>query len=281
MDDRAESDALPVDPTSRILVIDDEEVVHVSLKRILGRRGHEVDAVLTAAEGLERLRSTQYDLVITDLMMPEMTGLELLERMRQLSLETPTLMITGYPTIKTALQALRLGATDYLAKPFTRKELLGPVARALKRFEDAAVGAMRDTLVPTRESDAAHVEGIDSPSATLLAGERVHLRRHSWAVYRQDGTMDVGIGTTFLASIGTIQSIVLPTEADLVEQGYVGIRLSSSTGEEHGVFMPLSGRVVAINGEATAKPSAIGPETWLVRIIPDRLATELPLLVRG
>ncbi len=280
MGGRDDSGARSEAQASHILVIDDEEVVHVSLDRILGRRGHRVEAVLTAAEGLERLASKRYDLVITDLMMPEMTGLELLERMKELGLTTPTLMITGYPTIKTALQALRLGATDYLAKPFTRMELLGPVARALSCSDEGPVGSIRDTLVPPDE-EASAGDGVEPPTATLAAGERVHLRRHSWGVYNQDGTMDVGIGASFLAAIGEVESLVLPTDADLVEQGYVGMRLTTVGGEEHGVFMPLSGRVVAVNAEAASRPRTIGPDTWLVRIVPDRLTTELPLLVRG
>ncbi len=121
-------------PPARILVIDDEEVVHVSLRRILGRCGHHVDAELSAVAGLERLADEEpYDLVITDLMMPEMNGIELLRQLRERELEVPVLMITGYPTISTALEALRLDAMDYIAKPFTRQELLAPVNRALRR----------------------------------------------------------------------------------------------------------------------------------------------------
>ena len=280
MGDRSSNEASGPDeaPASRILVIDDEDVVHVSLDRILGRRGHQVEAVLTAAEGLERLSEGTWDLVITDLMMPEMNGLELLEAMKARGFQVPTMMVTGYPTIKTALQALRLGAVDYIAKPFTRKELLGPVNRALRRGSPAAAGGIRDTMPPVPSETA---DGIDPPAATLAPGDRVHLRRHSWAVYNQDGTVDVGIGASFLSGVGTIASVDLPSEADLVEQGYVGLRVTSAESEEHGVFVPLSGRVVAINAAAVATPGSIDAETWLIRIVPDRLEAELSHLVRG
>ncbi|MBL6975652.1 MAG: response regulator, partial [Deltaproteobacteria bacterium] len=117
----------------RILVIDDEEVVLASLRKIFTRKGYHTDTFLTAREGLERLEQDGYDLVITDLMMPEMNGIELLKALRDRAMNVPTIMITGYPTISTAVKAMRLGARDYIAKPFTRKELLSPVMRALRR----------------------------------------------------------------------------------------------------------------------------------------------------
>jgi glycine cleavage system H lipoate-binding protein len=196
--------------------------------------------------------------------------------MKETGLMVPAIMITGYPTIKTALRALRLGATDYLAKPFTRKELLGPVARALRRAHGGAIQNVRDTMVPPEMRD-----DHEEPDVDLAPGDRVHLRRHSWAVYCEDGSVEVGIGASFLATIGTIDSIELPSEADLVEQGYVAFRLRTRGGEEHGVFMPLSGRVLKANEEALEDPSRITAETWLIRLAPDRLENELSLLVRG
>ena len=126
---------------SSILVIDDEEIIHNSLGRILGRQVHQVDAVFAAHEALDRLGAKKYDLVITDLMMPDINGIQLLETMRTKGYEVPVLMITGYPTIRTALEALRLGAVDYVSKPFTRQELLGPVNRTLRRGSAPDTGA--------------------------------------------------------------------------------------------------------------------------------------------
>jgi len=260
---------------SRILVIDDEEVIHVSLKRILGRQGHSVDAVLSAAEGLELLQRHRYDLVITDLMMPNINGIQLLERIEDLGLGVPTLMITGYPSIRTAVQALRLGAVDYLAKPFTRQELLGPVNRTLR-----GAGQDRDSG-PAAAEPPPDADGFEEPRVQILPGERFFLRKHSWVVYQQDGTVRVGIERSFLESIGTITSIELPEETDLVEQGFTGIRLRTAADEEHGVFMPLSGQVMAVNGAAAAAPSEIGPETWLVQLLPVNLEAELAMLLRG
>jgi CheY-like chemotaxis protein len=257
---------------SRILVIDDEEIIHVSLKRILGRQGHQVDAVFGAPEAMERLAAQAYDLVITDLMMPDVNGIQLLQNMREQGHEVPVLMITGYPTIRTALEALRLGAVDYLSKPFTRQELLGPVNRTLRR--DPASGPF--PRVAPVEADAG-----ERPEPQLSPGDRFYLREHSWAVYQEDGKMRVGIESSFLDTIDAVASLDVPGESDVIEQGFVGFRLRTESGEQHNVFVPLSGQVVGVNQQALDDPSSVGPDTWLVTVLPNRLETELPLLLKS
>lgn len=266
----AEDDA----PTgARVLVIDDEEVIHASLQRILGRRGHHVDCALSGATALEQLADNQYDLIITDLMMPEMDGLQLLERLGDLGVSAPVLMITGYPTIGTAVKALRLGAVDYLAKPFTRKELLAPVNRALRRgpSEPATTSELAEGSSPLAKDGAA-------PDFNVVPGDRFYLRDHSWLVYCQDGTVEVGIEASFLGGIRGVSSITLPRVDDLLEQGYVGISLETADGESHGVFMPVTGQVVEVH---QAAPAELDHSQWLVRVLPGRLNEELPLLARS
>jgi CheY-like chemotaxis protein len=259
---------------SRILVIDDEEIIHDSLRRILGRQGHHVDAAFGAPEALELISSQTYDLVITDLMMPEINGIQLMEELRAKGHEVPVLMITGYPTIRTAVQALRLGAVDYLSKPFTRKELLGPVNRTLRRATASASG-------PSTLKAPAATEGAESPEPKLDPGDRFYLREHSWAVYQQDGTLRIGIEASFLESVDALASLEAPGESDLIEQGFVGFRLQTESGESHNVFVPLSGQVLEVNQAALNDPSSIGADTWLVRVRPANLDAELSLLLRS
>jgi len=246
----------------RVLVIDDEDVVHASMRKVLSRLGFGVDGVLSAREGLARLQTDSFDLIITDLMMPQMNGIELLQELRARGNTTPVLMVTGYPTIRTAVQAMRLGAVDYVAKPFTRKELLSPVKRAL-RIEDQAI----------HES-----EGVVHPQS-LVPGMTVFLPHHSWARYEQEGTFAVGVEGSFLKATGAILAITPPQEIELIEQGFVGLVLSNEEGDAHGVAMPLSGQVVAVNEQAFHDATSLGPETWLLRVLPSALAEELPLLV--
>jgi CheY-like chemotaxis protein len=259
-------------PPARILVIDDEEIIHVSVRRILQRYGHQVDAVLSAKEGLNRLREESYDLVITDLMMPEMNGIQLLKQLSRDRLTLPVLMITGYPTISTAVQALRLGAMDYLAKPFTRQELMGPVNRALRRE------GMPHESSSVNGEPAFSSEGLDAPDVDLAPGDTYYLREHSWATFRQDGTMEVGIEQSFLGAVGEVVCIDPPSDGDLLEQGYVSTRITTRSGEVHSVFTPLSGQVVQVNHKIVENPAGLAADTWVVRLLPTKLEHELTLL---
>lgn len=284
----------PVAP-ARILVIDDEDIIHRSLHKILGRQGHQVESAFSAQEGLRKMASAPYDLVLTDLMMPEMNGIQLLEAMSTTEHAPPAIMITGYPTIKTAVQALRLGAVDYLAKPFTRDELLGPVNRMLRRGAGAAADAKAppaDAAVSPLEARVSlnarlsleyeklpvAQEGLEVPDTAILPGDVVFLPEHAWAEFQQDGTFEIGVEVSFLNAIDAIVSVGLPDEGTLMEQGYVFARLRTTANEVHSVFAPLSGQVLKVNTTLIERPETIAPGTWLVRLIPTQLSAELELL---
>src|SRR3989337_3575900 len=116
-----------------ILVVDDDKVVLGAVCKALRPDNYAIDTAQSADEALKLLSESSYRLVITDLMMPGMDGLELLQRIRDLGAKSETIMITGYPTIQTALRAKRLGAFEYVTKPFTRQELRSVVVRGLRR----------------------------------------------------------------------------------------------------------------------------------------------------
>lgn len=119
----------------KILVVDDEEIVRYSLKNILSSHGFDVDAVSSAEAALELFGEKTYHLVLTDLVLEGMGGLELLENVKVVSPRTLVILITGYGSLKTAVKALRLGAYDYLLKPCEEEELVVRVKRALEMQE--------------------------------------------------------------------------------------------------------------------------------------------------
>lgn len=116
----------------KILVVDDEEIVRYSLVNILRGSGYEVDDAASAEEALKIFSGKSYHLVLTDLVLEGMGGLELLENVKVISPKTLVIVITGYGSIKTAVTALRLGVYDYLLKPCDEDELLIRVRRALE-----------------------------------------------------------------------------------------------------------------------------------------------------
>ncbi|MEK7877147.1 MAG: sigma-54 dependent transcriptional regulator [Pseudomonadota bacterium] len=119
--------------SARLLVVDDEEIVIRSCLRILGESGYEVEAVQSGADALRKVDESRYDVMILDIMMPKMDGLEVLQRVKETHPDIDVIMITGLSQIETAVRAMKLGAYDYLPKPFDPDELKLVVERALER----------------------------------------------------------------------------------------------------------------------------------------------------
>ncbi len=117
--------------TKKTLVIDDEQITLDSVGRILTDEGFEVDTTLSGREGLDRATRNQYDIVLTDIRMPDIGGMRVLRDVKRAKPSLPVVIITGYATVKSAVQAMKLGATDYLEKPFTPEELVNSINSAL------------------------------------------------------------------------------------------------------------------------------------------------------
>ena len=115
----------------RILVIDDEEIVRISCKKCLIPEGIDVDVAASAKEGITLTQTNSYDLVLTDLKMPGIDGMEFLVEMKRNQPDAKVIMITGYSTVEHAVKALKLGAYNYIEKPFTPDTLIAAVREAL------------------------------------------------------------------------------------------------------------------------------------------------------
>jgi two-component system NtrC family response regulator len=124
------SEGLPV--KARILTIDDERSVCVSCKRILEEEGYAVEYVTSGHAGLERARAGDFDLVLLDLKIPDLPGMEVLDALRRELPELQVVIITGFATIQTSIEAIKKGAFDYVPKPFTPEELSIAVSKALE-----------------------------------------------------------------------------------------------------------------------------------------------------
>lgn len=123
----------------RVLVVDDEPSVCRSLSMVLERFGFEVTTAQDGHEALRRFRRELQDLVIADLKMPGMTGLDLLREIKRTSPGTPVVLLTAFGTVETAVQAMKEGAFDFLQKPFDVEQLKDVVSRALRPREDQGV----------------------------------------------------------------------------------------------------------------------------------------------
>jgi DNA-binding NtrC family response regulator len=133
--------------TSSILVIDDERGIRRLCGEVLGRAGYQVELAESGSEGINRALSRRYDLVLSDIRLPDVDGLQVLDQLRGRDPTQTVILITAYPSVDSAVRGMKLGARDYIAKPFTPDELRMVVARALDedalRRENAA---LRDEL---------------------------------------------------------------------------------------------------------------------------------------
>lgn len=116
----------------KALVIDDEQIVLDSVSRILTDENYTVDCTLSGRQGRDWAIERPYDIVLTDIRMPDMGGMRVLRDIKRAKPSLPVVMITGYASVKSAVQAMKLGAADYLEKPFTPNQLLKAVAAALE-----------------------------------------------------------------------------------------------------------------------------------------------------
>jgi DNA-binding NtrC family response regulator len=117
----------------RILVVDDEMIVCESCKRILEEEGYEADTALSGKEAFEKMKDHPFDIVITDLKMPGIDGMEVLKTFRKEYPDSIIIMITGFSTVETAVEAMKLGAFDYIPKPFTPDEVAIVVKKAIEK----------------------------------------------------------------------------------------------------------------------------------------------------
>ena len=120
-------------PIPRILVVDDEMIVCESCRRILEEEGYEVEAALSGKEAFEKMKANPFDIVITDLKMPGIDGMEVLRTFRKEYPDSIIIMITGFSTVETAVEAMKLGAFDYIPKPFTPDEVSIVVKKAIEK----------------------------------------------------------------------------------------------------------------------------------------------------
>jgi len=117
----------------KILIIEDERLIRWSLRQRLEREGYQVDEAETGQAGLRRLEKVGADLVLLDYKLPDLTGLDVLRRIREVDADTVVIMITAYGTVETAVEAMKQGAFDYLTKPCNMDELVVLVAKGLEQ----------------------------------------------------------------------------------------------------------------------------------------------------
>src|SRR3984885_4818494 len=118
---------------SNILIIDDEKAIRKTLSEILSYEGYKIDEAGDGEEGLKKFREKEYDVILCDIKMPKIDGIEFLERTKETNPDVPIIMISGHGNIETAVEAVKKGAYDYISKPPDLNRLLITIRNAMDK----------------------------------------------------------------------------------------------------------------------------------------------------
>lgn len=238
--------------TESVLIVDDEPKICQFLEILLKREGYRPTSVNNASEALERIAADHFDLVLTDLKMPGMDGFQLVTQLKELRSNLPIIMITGYATVETAVQAMRYGVDDYVTKPFNIDELHKVIARALQsaRMEQenkellASLQSANAELARHRALLAARVKKTDSElNATrgLLREQREQVAIFSRVSELAAGEKDLrrlldGLSELLHRKFGALETCIMIRDGNELE-----IRAGNGDyfGKQLGMRMPL------------------------------------------
>jgi CheY-like chemotaxis protein/glycine cleavage system H lipoate-binding protein len=212
-----------------LLVVDDEEVVCQACRRIFSRQGFHVEMNTDARQGLAWATEKDYEIILLDIKMPNMDGIEFLEHLRQKKPDVPVLIITGYPSIPNAASAMRLGACDYVTKPFTTEEITSAVQRVLA----------------TRGVPEGTGEATGTPEQAMAAAE-IRFWDESWLRLEVDGSACVGAVLPGLRG-APVTAVRLPRIGEVAYQGLPLAAVTAANKPPQAVPAPVSGVVVAVN----------------------------------
>lgn len=296
-----------------LLVVDDEEVICDACHRVFSCQGFRVETTSDAVDGLGLAIEKDYAAILLDVKMPVLNGIQFLERLRKKKPDVPVIVITGYPNMRSATSAMRLGAVDYITKPFTPEDITQAVQKLLRQREARArerpAAAAPDNELGTcaegglslisegwTPEEIAHVvegllphrvtlEGEGAPGAVYAgtgpwspASKDLGFWDESWYQRGKDGSVRVGALPT-RSRRGTIQAIHLPRLFDTVYQGLPLLGLTFSDKPQLILPSSISGAVVAVNKSLMMNPSALwddpGEIVWIACVSPSRLEDEL------
>lgn len=241
--------------SGEVLIVEDEPVVLKVAGMALAAQGIEFEEATDVKSATDRLDSTAFKVVITDLKLPGASGFDILGITKEISPSPLVIVITGYATIENALQSFQLGAFDFVPKPFDVEELTSSVARALRFAGQPAIPVPRDRFL---------------------------LGHHSWARLDSDGSATLGAADTVARLVGRLAAIELPEIGDHTSQGQCFCRMTSVDRATHRVWAPVSGQVIRINPDISQDLEIVNRDPfaagWLIQVIPNSLEKELPNL---
>ena len=247
----------------RLLVVDDEAAICQACRRVFSRQGFQVEQCTEASEGLNRATEGDYAAILLDIKMPEMDGIQFLEELRKKRPDVPVMIMTAYPSIPNAAAAVRLGASDYITKPFTPEQITQSVRRMLAhdpRGENRSEGPL--TIV----------ESWADPQGEFLFLDE------SWLQVDEDASACVGA----LLKCSQEKKPLAVRLPQVGEALYQGLPLAGVTFADESLVVvpsPISGVVDAVNELLVSHPSALFTDPcgkgWIACVCATRFEEEI------
>ena len=208
--------------TAHVLVVDDEGAIRYSVSKTLQRIGYEVEEAASGEEALEMMGKREYDVILTDIRMPGLTGVDLLKRIKDIAPDGIVILMTGYASLGTAVESLRLGAHDYLIKPSSSQDIRQSVSKGVERSRNlrrrrALLDAIRSNVFELTRADVEALNAVYEDDDHAPMEQRIESMSNMESV---NANMTLGPLTIYPGryqiSVGDQPIDLTPTEFDLL-----------------------------------------------------------------
>lgn len=247
----------------RILVLDDDPIVTLSCKRILGAEGYSISTVERGEDALEKLSREDFDLLISDVRLPDISGMEVLKEARVIKPKTDVVIITGYPTLEDARESTKLGAFEYIEKPFTPDFMLNVAKKIFDNrgwiLRQAFIDEFRDSVVSLRDQK----------------NPVIFYKEGTWARPAENGLWEMGCDLRYWLLTGNLMYIEFVKDIDRVDAGTPFAKIYTSSGQSSELLSPMKAEIREINTKANDVMCELLKEhlsegwlLWLARVLP-------------
>jgi len=247
----------------KILVLDDDPVVTLSCKRILGAEGYEITTTDKGEDALNKLVKEDFDLLISDIRLPDTNGLVVLKESKAARPNTDVVIITGYPTLEDAKESIKSGAFEYIEKPFTPDFMLNVANKVFDQrgwiLRQAYIQEFKDYIVPLRDQ----------------SNPVIFYKEGMWARPFKDGLWEMGYDLRYEIVAGEMLYVDLIKDIDSVKAGEPFARLLSGSGKIRDLNSPMTAEIREMNSKVNDVISSLQKDhfsegwlIWLARVFP-------------
>lgn len=258
-----------------LLVVEDEPVVLSAIRKIVEPEKLSMDEALNGDIALSKLRRNTYRIIVSDLMLPRISGLDLIETIKKDHPCVSLVVITGYATLEKALQSFKMGSFDFIPKPFDTETFLAVIYRGLNFSQ------LMQTRGPEKRDFVPIPDTISIGNSTDIV---YCLGCHAQAKLQEDGTALIGVGETFPNTVDHLSSMEFVASNNEIIQGKCCAQFLTRDGLIHMFWAPLSGKIEAYNKELEKNIQLINTDPydkgWICRIIPSNPKEELKHLMK-